>query len=868
MLIKKAEDSKGLFFFFPRTGKLKFFAWLFLLFIYTVSVFFIGGKAYKDGIFGKVLVPIIKENISIPINYFKSLKANPEHIILDVKHEDFQRLAYKREVALSKGVLISDKEDFVPGKIRWSNKTYRVTLRLKGDLSDHWEDNTKWSFRIKVRDNETIMGMREFSLQHPRTRGFMNDWSLHRLLRYIGGFIILRYDFVKFRLNGKNLGIYLVEEHFDEMLLKNNKVIKSPIIRIYDHLLWYNVNPLYGFTKSHLNEHYSLSPIDAFNSGDINKDQTSQMYFNQAKNLLESFRQGNLKTHEVFDVDKLADLFAVIDLLGYRHSTGYSNIRFYYNPVTSFLEPIGYDNTFIFEATEIEGLSKKIKILPADESETIDYDVYQKWYNTFFYDEVFFRKYIKALEKVADKAFLDDFFKKTEDDFRKNMNILHKTFPGYRFDKKAVLYKNQEFIRNILNPDVVVQGYFAGYDPVKKTIKIEIGNIHSLPVEIKGLFIDKDVFIPVSSSFIIQPKRQFEFVDFKEMEFLLPDSVTWVDDDKGKLSIACNILEANNERKVTVSPWSYLDKNFLKNDFIRQDPNFEEFSFFSVDKDTSVIAFKKGEWEIKKDIIIPEGFVVTCQPGTVLTLLNDAKILSYSPVVFRGTNQYPIVIKSGVDSPGQGIVVIRAKEKSVFENVVFEGLSAPSRGDWKMPSAVTFYESPILIYECDFLNTKTGDALSVINTEAKIDKTHFKDNSENALSVIYGNGEIKNTSFSNNGRDSINSLGSELTCDNIIVEKCTDAGVNGREISNINITNSKFVDSGVAVISADMSSVDINGVTIKRCNIGLEVLKEQSIFGPAKMQVNGLSTENNKTDFFVDKKSKLLIDGRYITSKE
>ena len=41
----------------------------------------------------------------------------------------------------------------------------------------------KWSFRIKVRENKSILGMREFSLQHPRTRKYLNEYIFHKILK-------------------------------------------------------------------------------------------------------------------------------------------------------------------------------------------------------------------------------------------------------------------------------------------------------------------------------------------------------------------------------------------------------------------------------------------------------------------------------------------------------------------------------------------------------------------------------------------------------------------------------------------------------------------------------------------------------------
>ena len=49
------------------------------------------------------------------------------------------------------------------------------------------------------------------------------------------GIISLRYNFVNFFINGENLGIYVLEEHFDnETLIENNRKRKGPIIKFYE----------------------------------------------------------------------------------------------------------------------------------------------------------------------------------------------------------------------------------------------------------------------------------------------------------------------------------------------------------------------------------------------------------------------------------------------------------------------------------------------------------------------------------------------------------------------------------------------------------------------------------------------------------
>jgi len=182
--------------------------------------------------------------------------------------------------------LIATPNDYVPAKITFGDKTKNVKLRLKGDWVDHLSRD-KWSYRIKVQGDETIMGMKQFSLQHPKIRNYVYEWIWHKAIKR-EGIIALRYDFVNLIVNGKNKGIYALEEHFEKRLIENNQFREGPIVKFNENLLWLdrarqipNMEPEGAF--------YS-SAIDTFQSRKTLKDEKLRNQFIEAVNLLEDFR--------------------------------------------------------------------------------------------------------------------------------------------------------------------------------------------------------------------------------------------------------------------------------------------------------------------------------------------------------------------------------------------------------------------------------------------------------------------------------------------------------------------------------------------------------------------------------------------------
>lgn len=859
--MKIKEPVKEEFILLGYLKRYKVLGGLLVLIFYSGLLISFGGILHKEGFFGEILMPAIKENIRIPFNYIRGIRTSPEHITIDIKHIDYQKLAYKREIALEKGVLHVSQEDFVPAKIRWNGKTVNVKLRLKGDLADHWARDYKWSLRIKAEGDETIMGMKSFSIQHPRTRGFMNDWVLHRLLESFG-FITLRYNFIEATINGKNLGIYAMEEHFEKRLIENNNHINGHIIRIKDHLLWYLVDPRTGFSKDQLDELYSSSPIDAFTTNTINKDETLLNNFNNAKDLLESFRRGKLSTHKVFDIDKLAMIFAVIDLFGYRHTTAYSNIRFYYNPITSRLVPIGYDNTFINEADSIEGQAKQIQMTTLGAPQRLD------WKKTFFKDKIFFEKYIEALQLISDKKFLDDFFSKTDSEFRKQMYILYKNFPGYSFEKeKSLLYENQVFIKKILNPVEGIQAYLYKFDEKRKALTLELGNIQSLPVEVLSASYNGHVLPLVDSKTILQAKTPFQTIDFQKVKFKLPEEFSWTDDMASSLKVNYKILGTKNTKNISVLPWPYLSEDFLETDFIRQKPNYKKFDFLIVDNKNKTILIKKGSWNLNTNLIIATGFTVVSTGGTQVNLLNSAKILSYSPFKFIGSEENPIIIKS-TDSTGQGIVILNSNKRSILRNVIFKNLSAPTQGRWQVPAAVTFYESPVDIWKCEFIGNRAGAALSIIRSEFTIEQSNFKQTFSDALNIVFGKGSITKASFVDIGRDGISLSGSVVNAKDIYIKKVSEKGINVGEKSQVDIKNIEIKFAKTAIESRDLSKVTIENVDVAESDTCFAVLQNKTEFGPAAITVKSLEQKAVNNAHVVGEGSSLIIDGKKIEATE
>ena len=189
---------------------------------------------------------------------------------------------------------------------------------------------------------------------------------------------------------------------------------------------------------------------------------------------------------------KIVDFFAILDLTGHHHAGAYSNIRFYYNPYTSKLEPIGYDNQYI------QNLSK--------EGLQIEFVLYDDLMNSkIFRNELFLQNYVQSLKKISDKDFLDSFFMKNDSIILDKLNVLYKDYPNIRFNAKEILYQNQLYIRKKVNS---VYNLFVYKLKSDKSIDLSILNIQALPLEIIGLKYNDSLFYELNNMSVIPSKNR------------------------------------------------------------------------------------------------------------------------------------------------------------------------------------------------------------------------------------------------------------------------------------------------------------------------------------------------------------------------
>lgn len=766
-----------------------------------------------------------------------------ETLTIDISHINYQKLAYKRKDAIEKDYLLTGPDDYVPAGIRYKKQSFKVDIRLKGDLISHLDKN-KWSFRVKLKGDNSIWGIKKFSLQSPGQRGDLAQWIFHQALKN-EGLIALRYKFVNVIVNGKNWGLYALEEHFDKYLIENNKRREGPILKLDEDMLW---RDRYQNDFSHQTDFqdYNALNVDAFKKNLLFKNPSLYKAYISGFNLLEAFRNKKLTTHEVFDVEKLAKYFAIADLTGASHATRWHNIRFYYNPVTARLEPIGFDAG----CDEIHYLLGSLRVqyfVPG---------AFNKFLSLFFEDEVFFAEYISQLERISQVDYLDSFFKGIDPKLRANQHVLEQNLKKYKFSKD-VYYRNQKRIKNILTPQKAVN---AHYESRKGgVVTLSIGNILSLPVEIDHLEYGDDIILEAKTCVVLKARRGAVPIQYVKKSFYASQSALPLEFDASKCKIFYKLLGASKTNSDPIFLWPGPDSKYLVNEIFNDQRSIKSFEFIQFDKTHKNFVVNPGFWVVEKDIIVPKGYKLIITGGTNLNLINNSKIISFSPISFIGSEENPVVIISS-DQTGQGLAVLQAKERSFLEHVTFNGLSNPRNDLWDLTGAITFYESPVSIKKCKFLDNRSEDGLNIVRGEFSISESLFKSTLSDALDIDFGKGEIINTFFADTGNDAIDVSGTLLGLRNIHVRNAGDKGISVGEESKVDLADIFIDKSKIGVAVKDFSEIRGERIQINDSLVGITLYQKKAEFGPALAHLKEVKTKNVKHAYFLEDASELKIN--------
>lgn len=763
---------------------------------------------------------------------------------LRIPEEGMKKIEAKREEAIHRGILFSAEDDWVKAGIG-DEPMIPVKLRLKGDWMDHLKTD-KWSFRISVKAPHAWNRLITFSIQHPKTRFFLTEWVYHQFLTR-EDVLSPRYDFLHVTLNGEAKGVYAFEEHFEKQLPEFRERREGPIVKFSEDGVWnarkrgLDIRRITNRVEEKLNS-FESSNIETFKEGKTLASPLLKEQYAQARTLMDQYRFGEKTAAEIFDLDKLATYYAITDITRGYHSMFWHNQRFYFNPVISKLEPVGYD-AFTeggkFEYSTLPFLGAQVTQLKDDPSADIMFRPFQ--------DSAFMVRYIQALDRMSEKTYVEQLLLELKPAIEAREALLKSDFPNYAYTDRIA--DQARDIRSLLFPlnDNSLRAYAQKVSASHTELKLT--NFHVLPLEVVGFGRTSDrMSTQIAPEWLIPHNPNHPPV-YHSLE--APANVAFV---------FFRLPGLDKLYHSRIAPWTISEPQIPAQEAY-QDAKPVSNDWYEVEG--NIVRFLPGEHRINRNLIFPKGYSIQMTGGTSLDLINGAKFLSWSPVEMLGGEDAPVRIYSS-DKTARGFTVLQANERSRLHYVVFENFNTLMDRGWTLTGAVNFYESNVRIENCSFLNAQCEDALNIIRSNFELNNSLINGGPSDGFDADFCKGIIRNCRFENMGNDGVDVSGSVISIYDCSVDGVGDKGVSVGEASKMVIHSIDIAHANNGVVCKDLSETTVHNVSLTDCRTGFAAYQKKPEYGGASFTVHNYSATNVKFLHLIERGSTLNLKDQMI----
>lgn len=764
----------------------------------------------------------------------KPFVAENFHIQIDKKGID--KLSAIKKRSFSRGILENTDDSWIKSKVTTNNGIKPAKVRLKGDWLDHIFKG-KSSFRVQLKSVDSWNGMQTFSVQSPATRGFLREWVYHQMLEYTG-VLSPRYDFMHFHYNDEPPLVYAYEEHFTKNLVENQLRREGPIIKFTEDRFWEGVgrssqNNLGLPSYRNKEKAYWGAEIKPFKEGKTQKNPTLAQSFKIAQNMAMQYQYGLVQPSDIFDIDLLAKYMAVTDILQADHSLTWHNQRFYYNPITTLFEPIGFDGYGEASPDDINAPLFVEKVFNEQHGNTEP--IYR-----IFHDKTFIAAFVKYLNAYTQPDFIAQFLAEIEESLITREAFLQNDYPDYRYNRDNVLKratKIQEKILPFTNSLQVFQKSVKG-----DSVELQLKNAHILPLEV--VYVGKNTVrggnINQQTTWVF-PNPHGEIPYYTSIT-----APKWAD------KVHYRLAGIDSTYFATIPVWDTPESWSPRQELLTQKTNNKGI----YKEEGDLIIFEKKTYQIKQPLIIPANKKVIVQPGTQFKISGSGFILSFSSVDMRGDKDEPIIVES-TDGKSGAFIVMQAKNPSKLRYVEFRNQNTLAYKGWNLTGAVTFYESEVEVMGCQFIDNQCEDGLNIVRSEFKVIDCYFENIYSDAFDADFCKGTVELCDFKDVANDALDFSTSFIHISNCNMDNIGDKAISAGEHATITAKKINVNRANIGFASKDLSILTLEDIVLKNSSKGFTAYQKKPEYGAATINLKKYQMEKVKFPFLIEGSSVL-----------
>jgi len=740
--------------------------------------------------------------------------------------------------------------------------------------------------------------MKNFSIQHPKTRSFQLEPLFHHFGKNFG-MLSLRFMFVDVSINGEGVGLMALEEHFAKELLEFNGKKEGHIFKFDDK----NVTELYHATLKSLQAtdpikwrderslkkmfqgdylrlkrvYYNsvLAPFESYIDSDGSPFLENQLEV--ASGLMKGMLSGVIKPSELFDAQKTGQYFAYLTLWGSAHASSFRNARYYFNPYTFKLEPVLFDsNAYTTKVSPMREIPydqtvrdhEVDRILFSDKKIMEAYKAEVKKLYKFVMRPDFFEQFRLAESKYIGQL-RNEFFLLPKMDIEKMKRDITEAYK--KIKKNKFFVKKKELINTKNDPKpLTVPENFEPPEIIRAEIvgtsdgkELSLINLLPIPIFIDNISIKVDgknktprTVIDVDLPIRLEPQYYNSFLQSKEFHL---GGISKYQEVEVSGEIVLDTMKRYSFQ--SNNSYSALADHPLKSDPISE--ILESFDFISFDQEAFEFSIPKGEWLIDKDLVLPKGASLKVSEGVILRIKKGVGIAVFGPLTLSGSAENPITLDSEdgtLDTAWSGITVLNSSSISTISHATIKNTDYASLPRWGLTGGVVFYNSDVDLESVSFINSNAEDGLNIVKSVFSMSNCLISNTRSDGFDGDFVNGVIVNSQFDNIGGDGIDFSGSTIRANNLRFDFVKDKAVSVGESSNLVSEKLSVYNSGTGVAVKDGSSALVENSVFRSIeHKSLMSYMKKNVYGGGSLVANNVHVEDNSMQ--VQSGSSLIVDG-------
>jgi len=485
---------------------------------------------------------------------------------------------------------------YVKATIALNDTLHNIKIRIRGDMPSNYNRGLEnATYRINIVSETAIYGKQKLSLVRPFLENNFYGYLFSHFFEH-QGFISNDIHFIRLYFNGKDNGIYYLQEGFAKELIESASYREGALLRFKndceDNNGTYNNS---GFPE-----------LTAYSEKKTLKDTALSNIYSRAIFKYKSLQENKLKPYHCFNIKQFAKYFALCDIFLAHHSYVCHNVKLYFNPINDKFEPVAWDPANF--------IRYKIK-LPVNPGFThtagqlYGGNTFYPIHNILNQDTTYLKEFNSMLYQFTHNSEVTDYISQ----YKQVIEDLDPELYRQRFQEKhssSLILNNITCIKNWFTTDNRITAN------VYRTEKfLVVHSLSNLPILITQLKLDSGIVIPMHK--VLLPFAS------DTIAFASDNPETW--GRKFSLFTEFYGLENTSQR--------YKGIVFEKKDNINSALLKETIDtiLLRVDKKNNSISFRNPTTKLTKSVFIPAGYKFYMSAGTEVTLLNNSNKLANQP---------------------------------------------------------------------------------------------------------------------------------------------------------------------------------------------------------------------------------------------